>query len=400
MTNIQLELVDIATTYEPYTGEEYNIAFPALGKNLFDANSVIRRDGYLLDDNGVEQTTTPSGYTLSKTPVNPGETYVISGTLVSGSETFRIYFYSDESTFVSRTDSVGASYVPYKIVIPEGCRYIAIQYNKTSVDFSTVQIERAINILQNKTAVRGTTSIYIGQDTANVYPNHLVAGTLYSMSYECDGTREPQIYIQENGESAVLAGSGKKFTFSPAKTGDYRMYVYVQDGVTSVTNFQLSTATKYEPYNNTVYGGSLDVTTGVLSITHAYKKFVGTGESWEISSGNTGVFVIAWSEVKNKKVTACNMSPPNNETGNIPAYGYVYNQDSAYNIRTHIVDQDMTISEFKAWLAEHPLELVCPLVNPVTVQLDPVTIQTLIGTNTIWTNTNGSNTIKYLKKEG
>ena len=96
----------------------------------------------------------------------------------------------------------------------------------------------------------------------------------------------------------------------------------------------------------------------------------------------------------------CNMSPANNNAGDFPAYGYVYNQNSSYNVRTHIVDEALTVSQFKAWLAEHPLELVCPLVNPVTVQLDPVTIQTMIGTNTIWTNTNGSNTIKYLKKEG
>ena len=33
--------------------------------NLFDADSVIRRDGYSLNDNGVEQTTLFSGYTDS-----------------------------------------------------------------------------------------------------------------------------------------------------------------------------------------------------------------------------------------------------------------------------------------------------------------------------------------------
>lgn len=391
--------VDMNGVCIPVVGEDlsipvsYNISFPALGKNLIDDSIKYQyASGTLAIGNQYD-------FTI---PLKAG-TYTLSVEFLNGAH-YGAFYREQNDGSASTIWSSDSEYSSLSFTIPKDGMYRLWLYKAAGAPAENVghcQLERAINMLQNKTAVRGATSIYIGQDTADVYPNHLVAGTVYSMSYECDGTRSPQVYIQENGESAVLAGNGKQFAFSPAKTGDYRMYVYVQDGVTSVTNFQLSTATNYEPYINTVYGGTLDVTTGVLTLTHAYRKYVGaSGEQWYDNSSHPGCFVTQWAEVKNKGVTACNMSPANNNSGDFPSFGYVYNQNSSYNIRTHLVDEALTVSQFKSWLAEHPFELVCPLINPVTVQLDPVTIQTLIGTNTIWTNTNGSNTIKYLKKEG
>lgn len=391
--------VDMNGVCIPVVGENlsipnsYNIAFPALGKNLIDDSIKYQYSNY----------TVAVGNEYDFTiPLSEGS-YTISADFLNGAN-YGAYIREKNDNANTELWYSGSGISKKTFTIPKDGLYRLWFYSGAGADADNVvhvQIERAINTLQNKTAVRGATSIYIGQDTADAYPNHLVAGTVYSMAYECDGTNTPQIYIQENGGSAVLAGNRKQFTFSPGKTGDYRMYVYVQGGVTSVTNFQLSTVTEYEPYNNTVYGGTLDVATGVLTLTHAYRKYVGaSSEQWYDNSSHPGCFVTQWAEVKNKGVTMCNVSPANNNAGDFPAYGYVYNQNSSDNVRTHIVDEALTVSQFKSWLAEHPLELVCSLINSVTVQLDPVTIQTLIGTNTIWTNTNGSNTIKYLKKEG
>ena len=60
-----------------------------------------------------------------------------------------------------------------------------------------------------------------------------------------------------------------------------------------------------------------------------------------------------------------------------------------------------TIAGKAAWetyTTEHPLTFVYEIDEPFTIQLDPVTIQTLIGNNTVWTDTNGTNTVKYLSK--
>lgn len=155
----------------------------------------------------------------------------------------------------------------------------------------------------------------------------------------------------------------------------------------------------------TVYGGELNAITGVLTVTMAYKKFTGA-EAWGGDNTPRQQFVIQWTDVANaqldgKSVIACNMAPPANYGySDTPPYGYVYNtRGAAYNIRTHIVEEDMTLAQFKEHLAENPLEIVCPLAQSYTVQLDPVKVQTLIGTNKVWTDTNGTNTVKFLKKD-
>ena len=66
------------------------------------------------------------------------------------------------------------------------------------------------------------------------------------------------------------------------------------------------------------------------------------------------------------------------------------------------ITSDMTASErtaaIKTWLADNPIAFVLPLVTPITYQLTPSEIQTLIGTNVLWSDTNGDMEVKYLKK--
>ena len=148
----------------------------------------------------------------------------------------------------------------------------------------------------------------------------------------------------------------------------------------------------------TVYYGGYNVTTGVLSLTHAYRKFVGASdEAWLVNAEHQGFACLKWAEVKNKRVTMCNMSAANTYTADFPSYGWVYNQNSGYNIRTCLLQQDITAAQFKTWLQTHPLELVCPLINPITVQFTPVEINALVGNNIIWTNTIEDIGVKYLK---
>ena len=108
---------------------------------MFDASTVIRRDGYLINDSGTESTTNVSGYTQNLPPVLPGTQYTFSGTIAKEG-TWRIYFYSASQTFISRTASISYSYSSsYTFTTPDECYYIAFQYQKKDVDFSTFQVE-------------------------------------------------------------------------------------------------------------------------------------------------------------------------------------------------------------------------------------------------------------------
>ena len=90
-TNTQLEFNSTATAYESYSGTQYPITFPAVGKNLFDKNNMTRKDEYAIDQSGVEISSVTSGYFVQYIPVMPNTTYSFSG------ETrFSIYYYDDD----------------------------------------------------------------------------------------------------------------------------------------------------------------------------------------------------------------------------------------------------------------------------------------------------------------
>jgi hypothetical protein len=117
-----------------------------------------------------------------------------------------------------------------------------------------------------------------------------------------------------------------------------------------------TTATTYEPYNGTtytiefrdgdnpltVYGGTLDVTSGELTVTDAY-----------ISSYNGETLPSTW--ISDRDVYA---------EGTTPTTG---------------------------------AEVVYKLANSVTYQLTPTQIRTLVGTNNIWADTGNIIEGKYFK---
>lgn len=130
--------------------------------------------------------------------------------------------------------------------------------------------------------------------------------------------------------------------------------------------------------------GILNVLTGVLKVTHGYKRFTGdSSEGWSAAS-TAGVFVCGWADVKNKGITMCNMSVSAYGAVETPSYGIISNTASGFNIRTHLVDTAMTLQEFRTWLSTHNLEIVAPLVTEVEYTLTPAQMKTLLGANTIW----------------
>lgn len=135
--DIAINYPSSVTTYSPSAITPHPVN---LQKNLFDPSAVIRRNRYLLNDEGVEQKTSSSGYTLNRTKVESGKTYTISGTIVNGSESCRLYFYSGD-TFVSRTIGITSKYIPKTFTVPDGCDGVALQYNLVTTDFSSIQIE-------------------------------------------------------------------------------------------------------------------------------------------------------------------------------------------------------------------------------------------------------------------
>lgn len=155
----------------------------------------------------------------------------------------------------------------------------------------------------------------------------------------------------------------------------------------------------------TVYGCMLDVLTGALMVTHALISFDGSEDGWSESSyfmirlGENG-YIVQNSGICSHAVMNNNISNKNTE------YGFrLYNRNAdpkgaTFLFRTADINAGvMTLAEFKTWLGTQaqngtPLQALYELSNPVTYQLNPVTLATLKGQNTIWADC-GDVTVTY-----
>lgn len=143
------------------------------------------------------------------------------------------------------------------------------------------------------------------------------------------------------------------------------------------------------PFGQTVYGGTLDVTTGVLTVTHI--------EHVEDGSRNFGlsflpvlVFDFFSEEMKGifgSRIISNMFGAPNN---------LVWGSGSARQISLNVTGTPLaelsTNEEFKSYFkglydAGNPATFVYELANPVTIQLTPTEIYALSSVNTVYADT-------------
>lgn len=188
-------------------------------------------------------------------------------------------------------------------------------------------------------------------DTSEVY-------TVSFDAYSSINQRSLYVYVVYTDDTyfrvAVEATDWTHYTFTTTngKTIKYFKLSYSNQVVTYIRNFQIevgSAETTYEPYHGetypitlpqTVYGGELDVVNGKLRVTHGYIASYG-GQSI-----NT-----PW--LSSMDVYA---------SGRTPTTG---------------------------------AQVVYPLATPIEITIDPVTIKTLLGSNTIWMDADGTIQCEY-----
>lgn len=196
------------------------------------------------------------------------------------------------------------------------------------------------------------------------------------------------------------AGSG---TPSPdnvrAISGYDSVNVYVSPTTSTadadVTNVQMP---------STVYGGTLDVVSGVLTVDRVMQTFNGS-ETWQLASTNTRCAFRA-SFASEKKIMSSSISGM--VTNSIPlsatsettsrdndritcrgttyqsTYFFIFTPPSAIN----------TVEGLKAYLAQTPLQIVYPLATPQTYTLTPEQVELLTGVNNIWSDA-GAVTVEH-----
>ena len=334
---------DSLADFSPYSGESYPITFPALGKNLFDVNAPE-----------VAPSSTATFNTTKRVwkPYTRYDGIAFSNYFIKSNVSSSV---SDGTITVTNTNVYGLGYA---IPVKPGDTY-------------------------HLTAT--------GSTDARVHVAY----------YEEDGT-----FV--SGSSSSLLGQ----TFSVPPGADMMVLIFIDahDGTATFSNVMLntgSTAEPYEPFTNTIYGGSLDLVTGVLTAEWASVTL----------DGSVSPSVVNWKPHDGKSAWLYSSTAiPSSKTQGVycdkvrtASYGNLYNTDdigisnavigNEYGLAIRVGVSGLTTEEtINAWLAENPLQVVYLLKTPQTYQLTPQQITALIGDNTIWSDANGTCEVTYLKK--
>ena len=138
----------------------------------------------------------------------------------------------------------------------------------------------------------------------------------------------------------------------------------------------------------TVYGGTLNVTTGLLSINKVGKIFNGSERGW-IDNGAYGV-AYPLSEINGNVdltkpaitdyLTAIQRGPGSG----LGVWQCRYNTNGTHFLVRGDGEAIASVAAWTAYLTEHPLTVLFSLSSPITYQLTPTEVTTLLGTNNIW----------------
>ena len=164
----------------------------------------------------------------------------------------------------------------------------------------------------------------------------------------------------------------------------------------SFNNIQIekgSTSTAYEPCNGysviipfgqTVYSGTLDVISGVLTVTHGYREYDGSSdENWSVGGTGTGQYKYMAIGSPNTLASIniyCNEFAPTQVYTSNQNIG-IYTSTNQVRVRPDFELTDATA--WKTWLTTHPIQLAYELATPQIYQLTPQQLKALLGENNI-----------------
>lgn len=230
-----------------------------------------------------------------------------------------------------------------------------------------------------------------------------------------DGTKT-YFWMNSNGSQTE-----KSVTSTAGKTIASILFTYNVLRTVTVRNVQLeegTAATAYEPYQDvtltatppqTVYGGSLNWTTGVLTVTHVGKAVRAADISYKYGTSMTGWQTSCF-------VTEADTSLAPGRLASVCSH-FQNTMDTAFTAgsATHGIfsdhqtlttkyfawgDPDATVEDFQAWLEEQyeagtPVALVSPRSEAYTIQLTPQQLYLLKGSNSLWSDC-GDTSVIYI----
>ena len=141
-------------------------------------------------------------------------------------------------------------------------------------------------------------------------------------------------------------------------------------------------------FGQTVYGGVLDVTNGVLRVTHGYMLI--DGNSALSNNGRTDISQRAIITVTGKKIGNVYIISDKfvYDTSGVEFVGKMTQRTINENVEFFLpLSVSDTVASVKQWFADNNTQLVYELATPTIVQLTPAQVNNLLGVNTLYADT-------------
>lgn len=144
----------------------------------------------------------------------------------------------------------------------------------------------------------------------------------------------------------------------------------------------------------TVYGGTLDVVSGVLTVDRATKIITQNDTIGRHGSDSTRFYVATHDMERCRDYVSGGLicdrlktKPSYGSDPNTEAFVSGYPNNETYENQNWLYFSNgvaTSVEDIKTWLASNPLTVVYPIATPTTVQLTPTEVKTLLGSNSVW----------------
>ena len=191
---------------------------------------------------------------------------------------------------------------------------------------------------------------------------------------------------------AVQAGSG-----TPSPTNVRTISGFTECTVTDTNGTDTNTATISFGSAGTVYGGEVDLTTGLLTVTHGS---VDLGSlNWVYQSDTSRFYVASPSDLKRPSANSVSINGIC-EVYNVRPYEVYGNYDLAVTTTGSMFVKNSDYTDATAFkTAMSGKKLVYELATPVEYQLTPAQLRSLVGTNNLTSNTGDTVEVEYITNE-
>ena len=169
------------------------------------------------------------------------------------------------------------------------------------------------------------------------------------------------------------------------------------------TEWSAYTGTTYPiPLGTTVYGGTLDVVTGVLTVDRISQTVDQNSGVARLDDNRCYVAIneASYTNTDGTKADGHIISDkfenvPNNVTATTPGIpGVLIRANGSHQAVISMRgtgESLISVADWNAWLTNNPVQIVYELATPQTIQLTPAQVELLLGENNIWSDANSIN---------